>query len=83
MDAYVVRIWRPGDAGESSDLRGTAVHLASGRDLTFTEPAALIRFLAAGTSDDTASTSADTAAAGDQLRDNTHDTTKGGQQWFE
>lgn len=79
MDAYVVRIWRPGRDGASPVLRGTAVHLASGRDVTFTEPDALIRFLAIGASDDAASAPADRSVAGAQLRDNTQ-ATQGGSE---
>lgn len=43
----MVRVWSP-DGDESREgLRGTALHLASGRSLTFTGPDELIPFLAA------------------------------------
>jgi hypothetical protein len=46
MDTFLVRVWRP-DGGERSEgLRGTAVHVSSGREVTFTEPEALVSFLA-------------------------------------
>jgi hypothetical protein len=46
MQAFIVRVWTPRDGDESpAGLRGTAVHLASGREVRFAEAAALIRFL--------------------------------------
>ncbi len=45
METFLVRVWRP-DGGERPEgLRGTAVHLPSGRSLTYTESEALISFL--------------------------------------
>jgi hypothetical protein len=78
MDAYVVRIWRPGRGGASPDLRGTAVHLATGRDVTFTEPETLIRFLAGAAFGTTESAPARPSVAGDQLQDSTDESTQGG-----
>ena len=80
MDAFVVRIWRPGLGDAPAELRGTAVHLASGRDVTFTESETLIRFLAAGTSGETASAPAGTPIAGDQLRDSAAGNKEEGQE---
>ncbi len=40
-----MKVWKAG-AGEPCDgLRGTVVHLASGRILAFSEPALLLEFL--------------------------------------
>jgi hypothetical protein len=46
MDTFLVRVWRPDGEERPEGLRGTAVHLSSGREVTFTEPAALVSFLA-------------------------------------
>jgi len=46
MDTFLVRVWRPNGEERLEGLRGTAVHLSSGRALTFTEPLALVSFLA-------------------------------------
>ena len=46
MDTFLVRVWRPDGEERPEGLRGTAVHLSSGREVTFTEPAALVTFLA-------------------------------------
>ncbi len=46
MDTFLVRVWRPDGEERPEGLRGTAVHLSSGREVTFTEPQALVRFLA-------------------------------------
>ncbi len=41
----MVRVWKL-DNGERSDgVRGVAVHLGSGREITFSEPGRLIAFL--------------------------------------
>jgi hypothetical protein len=46
MQAFIVRVWTPREGHESPPgLRGTAVHLASRREIRFAEAAALIRFL--------------------------------------
>ena len=45
-DTLLVRVWRPDGEERSEGLRGTAVHLSTGRAVTFTEPAALVSFLA-------------------------------------
>ena len=45
MDTFLVRVWNPDGYERLEGLRGTAVHLSSGRELTFTEPAALVSFL--------------------------------------
>ncbi len=53
MEAFLVKVWKAG-AGEPYDgidgLRGTVVHLASGRTLAFSEPASLLDFLNDGPS---------------------------------
>jgi hypothetical protein len=46
MDTFLVRVWRPDGEERPEGLRGTAVHVSSGREVTFTEPAALVTFLA-------------------------------------
>ncbi len=45
MDAFLVRVWKPDGDERPEGLRGTAVHLSSGREVTFTQPAALVSFL--------------------------------------
>lgn len=45
METFVVRVWRPGDRDWSPGVRGTASHLASGRQVTFTDADALLAFL--------------------------------------
>ncbi len=42
MDTFLVRVWRPDGEERSEGLRGTAVHVSSGREVTFTEPEALV-----------------------------------------
>jgi hypothetical protein len=44
MQTYVVRVFTPAGAPVQG-LHGTAVHLASGREETFADAAALIRFI--------------------------------------
>jgi hypothetical protein len=46
METFVVRVWKPGADDRPDGLRGTATHLSSGVHVIFTEPDALIRFLA-------------------------------------
>jgi hypothetical protein len=46
MDTFLVRVWRPQGEERPEGLRGTAVHVSSGRAVTFTAPEALVRFLA-------------------------------------
>lgn len=46
MEAFMVRIWRPMSEERSEGVRGVAVHLGSGRQITFSEPRRLIDFLA-------------------------------------
>lgn len=46
MDTFMVRVWTPGEGDWSPGVRGTATHLASGRQVTFTEADGLIAFLA-------------------------------------
>jgi len=46
METFVVRVWKSGAEDRLEGLRGTATHLSSGVNVTFTEPDALIRFLA-------------------------------------
>ena len=47
MEAFLVKVWTPGAADVGSGLRGTVVHLPTGRLLAFTEPSSLIDFLTA------------------------------------
>lgn len=53
MEAFMVRIWKPANEERSEGVRGVAVHLGSGRQITFSEPLRLIHFLseAGGASD--------------------------------
>ncbi len=46
----MVRVWTPEDDGWSPGVHGTATHLASGRQVTFTEAAGLIEFITPRTS---------------------------------
>ncbi len=46
METFMVRVWRPVVEERSEGVRGHAVHLGSGRQITFSEPRSLIRFLA-------------------------------------
>ncbi len=49
----MVRVWRPGDGERSEGVRGTAVHLGSGREIRFSAAPPLIAFLReAETADD-------------------------------
>jgi hypothetical protein len=50
METFMVRVWTPEGDGWSPGVRGTATHLASGRQVTFTEAAGLIEFIAPRTS---------------------------------
>jgi hypothetical protein len=45
METFMVRVWTPDGDDWAPGVRGTATHLASGREVTFTEAAALIAFL--------------------------------------
>ena len=46
METFVVRVWKPGAEDRPEGLRGTVMQLSSGVSVIFTEPDALIRFLA-------------------------------------
>jgi hypothetical protein len=45
METFMVRVWRPAGEERSDGVRGTAVHLGSGRHIAFSEPGGLIEFL--------------------------------------
>ena len=45
METFVVRVWTPGEGDWSAGLHGTASHLASGKQVTFTDADALIAFV--------------------------------------
>ena len=45
VETFMVRVWRPGDGERSEGVRGTAVHLGSGRQITFSAAHGLIAFL--------------------------------------
>jgi hypothetical protein len=46
METFVVRVWTPDEHdGWSPGVRGTATHLASGDQVTFTETDGLIGFI--------------------------------------
>lgn len=46
METFMVRVWRPNFEERSEGVRGVAVHLGSGRLITFSEPRHLLRFFA-------------------------------------
>jgi len=46
----MVRVWTPDGDDWSPGMRGTATHLASGRQVTFTEAAGLIAFISGAVS---------------------------------
>ena len=52
METFMVRVWTPEGDGWSPGVRGTATHLASGRQVTFTEAAGLLEFITPGSSPD-------------------------------
>jgi hypothetical protein len=45
METFLVRVWTPDGKERPAGMRGTAAHVSSGRQVTFTESEALIRFL--------------------------------------
>ena len=45
MEAFLVKVWKAGADEPCDGLRGTVVHLASGRLLAFAEPVSLLEFL--------------------------------------
>jgi hypothetical protein len=45
METFMVRVWRPGGGERVAGVRGMAVHLSSGRQITFSDPQRLIAFL--------------------------------------
>ena len=45
MDSYLVRIWRPAEAGSDDDLRGVVTDLATHTTTTFPDQSALLRLL--------------------------------------
>ncbi len=45
MEAFLVKVWKAGAGDPYDGLRGTVVHLASGRILAFAEPDSLLDFL--------------------------------------
>lgn len=63
METFVVRVWTPEDHdGWSPGVRGTATHLASGDQVTFTETDGLIGFIVRALSrGDRSATDADAA----------------------
>jgi hypothetical protein len=46
METFLVRVWTPDGEERPEGMRGTAVHLSSGRSVTYTHAEALISFLA-------------------------------------
>jgi hypothetical protein len=62
METFMVRVWRPGGGERIEGVRGMAVHLSSGRQITFSEPQQLIAFLGeAATRDDGPASMEDTS----------------------
>ena len=52
MEAFMVRLWKPGDGERVDGLRGTALHFASGRQISFSAADGLIAFLTDTISDE-------------------------------
>jgi hypothetical protein len=48
VQAFVVRLWTPADAGEPFSLHGTVEHVGSGRSRAFRGPEELLAALQAG-----------------------------------
>ncbi|MGA2282541.1 MAG: hypothetical protein ABSH07_02510 [Candidatus Dormibacteria bacterium] len=67
METFMVRVWSPGDGERPEGVRGVAVHLGSGRRITFSEPQRLIAFLGeAGATDEGSASMQNTAHDLDQ-----------------
>ena len=52
METFLVRVWTPYHERPLEGIRGTAVHLGSGRSVTYTRTGGLLRFLAETASDE-------------------------------
>jgi hypothetical protein len=53
MEAFMVRLWKPAEGEHVDGVRGTALHFASGRQITFSAADGLIAFLAATLGEET------------------------------
>jgi hypothetical protein len=45
MEAFMVRLWKPAGGEHVDGVRGTALHFASGRQISFSAAEGLIAFL--------------------------------------
>jgi hypothetical protein len=52
MEAFMVRLWKPADGEHVDGVRGTALHFASGRQISFSAAEGLIAFLTATINDE-------------------------------
>jgi len=52
MEAFMVRLWKPAGGEHVDGVRGTALHFASGRQISFTGAEGLIAFLTKTISDE-------------------------------
>jgi hypothetical protein len=52
MEAFLVRLWKPAGGDHVDGLRGTALHFASGRQISFSGAEGLIAFLTETNSDE-------------------------------
>ena len=64
VETFVVRVWTPDVEEAQPGIRGVAVHVRSGRTLTYTASSQLVRFLVETAGDRTASDDRD---GGDHL----------------
>jgi hypothetical protein len=53
MEAFMVRLWTPAGGEHVDGMRGTAIHFASGRQISFSEAEGLIAFLTETISEET------------------------------
>jgi hypothetical protein len=52
MEAFMVRLWKPADGEHVDGVHGTALHFASGRQISFSDAEGLIAFLTETISDE-------------------------------
>ncbi len=63
----MVRVWKPSGEERLEGVRGSAVHLRTGRQITFSQPERLIAFLSAdGIADDHPAATTSSSAIVDQ-----------------
>jgi hypothetical protein len=52
MEAFMVRLWTPAGGERVDGVRGTALHFASGRQISFSDAEGLVAFLTETNSDE-------------------------------